>query len=581
MILNWLIGSAIGTAISTISAAISTSQNFDIFISYRRSDGMDKARVLDAAFNQKGFRTFLDYNSLEGGSFEQRTEVAIKDAPVFVMVLTPDYFKRCNEEGDFVRREIELALANEKTIIPINIDGKLNGVPDYLDEDFRNRIGCYNFTNVYMDSAFQSCLDHIIERIAESTIKNLKNPNRDIITQEEKASVAVKSDADCELIKNNEIIATVQQGQASFILLEKGRHRIIARSAEYPDISIEVIKEITDVPFEDFIVIELSDRIEKFRIEKEEARYERMAPIREEEERRRMEMERRRKEMEEAERILPKPTERSKSFLGRFFGIFSKNKYSNSSIRIEETKQKDDYESIQEELQIGLGKNYDIFISYRRKDGKEIARLFNKMLKSKGYRCFLDYESLGTGEFPEKIKEAIEDAPFFMMIMTPKYFKKVNSKSSWVRREIDLALENKKLIVPINYDNKVSCVPRYVKKNFRDRISHHNFSTIYSNETLDVTFELMLKKRIQNEFDKLPDTRGKAKIEVYSDTNCEILKGGEVIATVFEGEYNFIRLGVGKHWLVCRSLGNKQLTKEKEIVVTEALGDDYVRFEFN
>ena len=61
----------------------------------------------------------------------------------------------------------------------------------------------------------------------------------------------------------------------------------------------------------------------------------------------------------------------------------------------------------------------------------------------------------------------------------------------------------------------------------------------------------------------------------------KILKGGEVIATVFEREYNFIRLGIGKHWLVCRSLENKQLTKEKEIVVTEALGDDYVRFVFN
>lgn len=571
--------STLGTV---IGAAISTSQNFDIFISYRRSDGMDKARVLDAAFNQKGFRTFLDYNSIAGGSFEQRIEVAIKDAPVFVMVMTPDYFASCNEEDDFVRREIELALANEKTIIPINIDGKLNGVPDYLDEDFRNRIGCYNFTNVYMDSAFQSCLDHIIERIAESTIKNLKNTNRDIITQEEKASVAVKSDADCELIKNNEIIATVQQGQASFILLEKGRHRIIARSAEYPDISIEVIKEITDVSFEDFILIRLSDRIEEIqRREKEEARCKRRAPRREEEERRRMEIERRRKEMEEAERILPKPTERSKSFLGRFFGIFSKNKYSNSSIRIKETKQKDDYESIQDGYERGLGKNYDIFISYRRKDGKEIARLFNKMLKSKGYRCFLDYESLGTGEFPEKIKEAIEDAPFFMMIMTPKYFKKVNSKSSWVRREIDLALENQKLIIPINYDDKVSQVPKYVKKHFRDRISPHHFSTVYSNETFDATFELMLKRRIQNEVGILPDTRGKAKIEVYSDTNCEIMKGGEIIATVFEGEYNFIRLGVGKHWLVCRSLENKQLTKEKEIVVTEALGDDYVRFVFN
>lgn len=564
-----------------------SGKNFDIFISYRRSDGTDKARILDIAFKNEGFRCFLDYNSIEGGLFEQRIEAAIKDAPIFVLVMTPDYFTRCNQEGDWVRREIELALANEKTIIPINIDGILNGVPDYLDEDFRNRIGCYNFTNIYMNDSFESCLKHIIDRIIRSSIKNQRNPNKDIINQKEKASVAVKSDVDCELIQNNEIIATVQQGQASFILLEKGRHRIIARSAEYPDISIEVIKEITDVSFRDHILIRLSDRIEEMRYREEYMRRKEEEAIercsvrveREEEISRRMEEERRRMK-EEAERTLPESRTRPKSFLGRFFGVFSKYKYSKPSIRIEETKQKTNYESIQEDYERGLGKNYDIFISYRRKDGKEIARTFNTELKSRGYRCFLDYESLGTGEFPEKIKEAIEDAPFFMMVMTPKYFKNVNKKNSWIRKEIDLALENKKLIVPINYDDKVSQVPRYVKKNFRDRISPHNFSTVYSNDTFNATFELMLKKRIQNEVGILPNFNDKAKIEIYSDTNCEILKGGEVIATVFEKEYNFIRLGVGKHLLICRSLENKLLTKEEEVVVNTDLGDDYVRFVF-
>ena len=553
---------------------IKRGKNFDVFISYRRSDGNVIARILNLAFNNAGYRCFCDYNSLVGWQIDEYIEAAILDAPVFVMVLTPDYFLRCNDKDDWVRKDIELALDNNKIIVPLNYDAVLNGIPDYLDEKFRERIGCHNFATVYGNDTFNVTFKKMLdERIrgVRGVIQNARN----------KAKVKVMADADCFLIKNNEIIDTVQQGQASFILLEKGLHRIEVRSAEYPDITIEVIKEITDVSFDDFILIELSDRIEEllYRVEEElritEERVKSGARYLQKE------VERLRRMKEEAERTLPKPVERPKSFLGRFFGVFSKNKYSKTSIKIEETRKATNYESIKESREKGWGKNYDIFISYRRKDGKEIALTFNTMLKSKGYRCFLDYESLGTGEFPEKIKEAIEDAPFFMMVMTPKYFKKVNKKSSWVRKEIDLALENKKLIVPINYDDKVSRVPRYVKKNFRDKISPHNFATVYGNDTFNATFEEMLKKRIQNVVGILPDTRGTAKIEIYSDTNCEILKGGEVIATVFERDYNFIRLGVGKHWLVCRSLENKQLTKEKEIVVTEALGDDFVRFVFN
>ncbi|MEE0936961.1 MAG: toll/interleukin-1 receptor domain-containing protein, partial [Bacteroidales bacterium] len=113
-----------------------SGKNFDVFISYRRSDGTVKAKALDLAFSIDDCRTFLDFKSLGTGAFDKRLENAVLDAPIFVMVLTPDYFARCNEKGDWVRREIELALDNGKIIIPINYDAVLNGVPDYLDEEF-------------------------------------------------------------------------------------------------------------------------------------------------------------------------------------------------------------------------------------------------------------------------------------------------------------------------------------------------------------------------------------------------------------------------------------------------------------
>ena len=46
-------------------------ENFDVFVSYRRSDGKDIARILNLAFKNAGYRCFLDYNDLEGGIFAE------------------------------------------------------------------------------------------------------------------------------------------------------------------------------------------------------------------------------------------------------------------------------------------------------------------------------------------------------------------------------------------------------------------------------------------------------------------------------------------------------------------------------
>ena len=46
-----------------------------------------------------------------------------------------------------------------------------------------------------------------------------------------------------------------------------------------------------------------------------------------------------------------------------------------------------------------MKEQYDIFISYRRDDGRQYARLVEKELKSQGFRVFLDYEELKDGIF--------------------------------------------------------------------------------------------------------------------------------------------------------------------------------------
>jgi len=105
-----------------------------VFISYRTSDGADKAtalaRDLDALFGQE--QIFLDKDDLPAGS-RWRDEIAraLADAPILLVLVTPNYLgahdsagKRCIErEDDPVRDELATALAANAHVIPLMCDG--------------------------------------------------------------------------------------------------------------------------------------------------------------------------------------------------------------------------------------------------------------------------------------------------------------------------------------------------------------------------------------------------------------------------------------------------------------------------
>lgn len=154
----------------------------DIFISYRRSDGKHTARLFKSEFEKRGYSAFLDFDDLTDGKFDKRIENAILDAPIFLMILTPDYFARCvkkvetpdgktvfePDEEDWVRREIECALENEKVIIPVNYDGNLNGIPDYLEPHLKNEIGLHQFSTIDAGALFVVSFNKMIEdRVAK------------------------------------------------------------------------------------------------------------------------------------------------------------------------------------------------------------------------------------------------------------------------------------------------------------------------------------------------------------------------------------------------------------------------------
>ena len=92
----------------------------------------------------------------------------------------------------------------------------------------------------------------------------------------------------------------------------------------------------------------------------------------------------------------------------------------------------------------------DIFISYRRNGGIDIARNFWNALRERNYYSFFDLDSIREGEFPELIYQNIVRSNNFVIILTKDSLNRcVDVEDDWVRRELSAALRQDKNIIPI------------------------------------------------------------------------------------------------------------------------------------
>ncbi len=101
---------------------------YDIFISYRRINGAQYARIIQLMLIQRGYNVFLDYDEIKDGIFSNKIEKAIQGAPIFMLILSKDSLERCENEDDWLRQEIQFALKYKKNIIPINPDKTFTGI---------------------------------------------------------------------------------------------------------------------------------------------------------------------------------------------------------------------------------------------------------------------------------------------------------------------------------------------------------------------------------------------------------------------------------------------------------------------
>lgn len=137
--------------------------------------------------------------------------------------------------------------------------------------------------------------------------------------------------------------------------------------------------------------------------------------------------------------------------------------------------------------------NYDVFISYRRKGGKHIARNVQLALEKENLNVFLDFDEIEEGRFDSRIMSAIENSSTFLIILSPGALDLCINEDDWVRKEILYAHQLHKDIIPVEvdkcyHDEKMSAIP----KNLSEIMGAHQFSALDT----EVLFKASIDKLI-------------------------------------------------------------------------------------
>ncbi len=93
-----------------------------------------------------------------------------------------------------------------------------------------------------------------------------------------------------------------------------------------------------------------------------------------------------------------------------------------------------------------------VFISYRRTN-IYTARAVYQYLTQHGYDAFLDYENIDSGGFGQIILNQIAARAHFILVLTPSALERCTEPADWLRREIEHAMDLKRNIVPLMFEN--------------------------------------------------------------------------------------------------------------------------------
>lgn len=155
-----------------------------VFISYRRTN-LPWALFIYQNLTMHGYDVFFDYLSIDSGNFEKVILDNIRARAHFLIIITPSALERCNEPGDWLRREIETAIDEKRNIVPLIVESFDFG-SQYAKEALTGKIALlrdYNGLRIPADYALEA-MDRLRERYLNVALNELTLPALQVEAQE-------------------------------------------------------------------------------------------------------------------------------------------------------------------------------------------------------------------------------------------------------------------------------------------------------------------------------------------------------------------------------------------------------------
>lgn len=146
-----------------------------VFINYRRKTSAFIARAIFEHLRHHGYDVFMDVESIDSGTFDTIILNQIKARAHFLVILSPGALERCDNPNDWVRREIEFAIEQQRNVVPLMTGGFRFADYEALLTGTLSELPRFNGLNVphaYFDAAMERLRTRFLKRPVQGTIEN-------------------------------------------------------------------------------------------------------------------------------------------------------------------------------------------------------------------------------------------------------------------------------------------------------------------------------------------------------------------------------------------------------------------------
>jgi tetratricopeptide (TPR) repeat protein len=174
-----------------------------VFLAYRPTN-IPWALAIFQNLAQHGYDVFFDYSGIASEDFERVMLENIRARAHFLVLLTPSALEHSGDPGDWLRREIELAIESQRNIVPLMLEGFNFGTPAIASqltgtlEQLRN----YNALTVpadYFLEAMGRLRDRYLNIPLSTELQPASLPARKAAAEQKKEAAAAPQVAEEEL----------------------------------------------------------------------------------------------------------------------------------------------------------------------------------------------------------------------------------------------------------------------------------------------------------------------------------------------------------------------------------------------